>query len=60
MIIWTLFCSQGCANEWLCHAEYIANRRPIPRLEPLETRIEGTKKERPNIVTDIIHINHNK
>tara|TARA_Y100000592_G_scaffold79855_1_gene126021 strand:+ start:303 stop:638 length:336 start_codon:yes stop_codon:yes gene_type:complete len=26
-----LFCSQGCANEWLNdHADNIANRRPIP------------------------------
>ena len=38
----TLFCSQGCANEWLSdHADNIANRRPIPFIT--ERRVaEGT------------------
>ena len=41
-----LFCSQGCAKEWLSdHADNIANRRPIPFIT--ERRVaEGTYKIR--------------
>ena len=44
----TLFCSQGCANEWLSdHADNIANRRPIPFIT--ERRVaEGTYDIREN------------
>ena len=44
----TLFCSQGCANEWLNdHTQDIVNRRPIPFIT--ERRVaEGTYDIREN------------
>jgi len=43
-----IFCSQGCANEWLNnHAQDIVNRRPIPFIT--ERRVaEGTYDIREN------------